>query len=167
MDETGFAKIDRLIALHDNDPEAHRIAGALNQMAGDADAAVAQIDRSIGLNPSDACLASSAAVYRAYAGNVDGAAQLIDRAMAVDPFLPAWCVEDHGVVLHASGAYGETVRSLRRLSVPSPRVLAYPAAALAAQDDTAAAAQFLRLETFKDASTRAGLRGRLHQAGLA
>lgn len=182
VDETGFAEIDRLIAIDDNDPEVHRIAGALNHMAGDADIAVAHIERAVELNPSDAYLLSNASAYRAYAGDTNGALTLIQRAMAVDPFLPAWCVEDHGVVLFAGGAHDEAVASLRRLTVPTPRALAYLAASLVEQGDTAAAARaverllrtnpsfriddILRFASFKDQGIRTRLRGNLSLAGL-
>lgn len=182
VDETGFAEIDRLIAIDDNDPEVHRIAGALNHIAGDTDVAVAHIERAVDLNPSDAYLLSNAAAYRAYAGDADGALALIRRAMVVDPFLPAWCVEDHGVVLFANGSWTEAVGVLRRLSVPTPRALAYLAAALVEQGDTPAASRaierlrriapdftienLMRFASFKDSAILARLRGNLGRAGL-
>lgn len=180
--DSDFAEIDRLIALDDNDAEVHRIAGALNHMDGDADVAVAHIERAVDLNPSDAYLLANAAAYRAYAGNIDGARALIQRAMTVDPFLPAWCVEDHGVVLFAGGAHEEAVAALRRLSVPTPRALAYLAACLIELGDTTAArraverlrriaphfglAGLMRFASFKDPAIRDGLRRNLVMAGL-
>lgn len=180
--DSDFAEIDRLIALDANDPEVHRIAGALNSMSGETDVAVAHIDRAVELNPSDAYLLANAAVYRAYAGDGTGALRLIERANQVDPFLPAWCVEDHGVVLYASGSYEQAVETLRRLSVPSPRALAYLAASLVGQNDMSGASraierlrrvspdysimQTIRFAHFSDKDTRDRLRSHLNQAGL-
>lgn len=181
-DELGFRQIDRLVRLDDNDPEVHRIAGALHQLAGESDLAVIHLDRAVQLNPSDAYLLASSAVYRAYAGDDDGALSQIERAIEVDPFLPAWCVEDHGVVLYANGDYAGAAASLRRLTTPSPRALAYQAAALVAQDDIAAARvavgrilqidpdysldRFMQLAAFRRAGVKEALRSRLGQAGL-
>lgn len=181
-DGIGFRDIDRLVRLDDNDPEVHRIAGALHQIAGQSDLAVAHLDRAVHLNPSDAYLLASSAVYRAYAGDGAGALRQIERAMEVDPFLPAWCVEDHGVVLYANADYAAAAQSLRRLTSPSPRALCYLAAALVAWDDLAGARAavgrirhvdpdyalegFMQLAAFRDAGTREGLRVRLAQAGL-
>lgn len=181
-EEIGFRQIDRLGLLDENDPEIHRIAGALHQIAGESDLAVAHLDKAVELNPSDAYLLASSAVYRAYAGDGDGALRQIERAMAVDPFLPAWCVEDHGVVLYAMGDHAGAVQSLRRLPSPSPRALAYQAAALVAQGDIVAAQaavgrikraspdygldHFLQHATFKQPEALVGLRNRLGQAGL-
>lgn len=181
-DEAEFRKIDTLVQLDDNDPEVHRIAGALHQMAGNSDTAVAHIDKAVLLNPSDAYLLASSAVYRAYSGDCDGALQQIERAMEVDPFLPTWCVEDHGVVLYANEDYVGAAASLRRLTTPSPRALAYLAASLAAQGDIASAQlavqrihqidpdysleRFLWLATFRSGDVKDALRSRLEKSGL-
>lgn len=183
VDEIGMAEIGRLLVVDENDAEVHRIAGALHHYRGDFDAAVAHIERAVQLNPSDAYLIANSAVYRAYAGDGDGGLRLIERAMEVDPFLPAWCVEDHGVVLYAIGDYAQAVTSLRRLPVPSPRALAYLAAALVALGDPVAANlaverirriapdfkfnEFMHWAAFKEDAIREGLRVRLGQAGLA
>ncbi len=181
--DAAFRQIDHLVRLDENDPEVHRIAGALHQIAGNSDLAVAHIDKAVELNPSDAYLLASSAVYRAYAGDGDGALRQIERAMTVDPFLPAWCVEDHGVVLYANGDFAGAAQSLRRLTTPSPRALAYLAAALVAQGDTAAARnavarlhaidpdytrhQVMQHAAFRRAEVRTALRDRLGQAGLS
>jgi len=178
-----FSQIDQLVALDDNDPEIHRIAASLHLFHGDYDVAVDHIDRAVELNPSDAYLIANSAISRLYADDKDGALRLIERAMEVDPFLPAWCVEDHGVVLYARGDYAGAIASLRRLSLPSPRALAYLAAAYVALGDQASATlaadrisrmspeftrhQITQFELYRDKGARSLLEARMARAGIA
>ena len=179
----GLSEIDRLVAMDDNDPEIHRIAASLHLFQGDYDIAVDHIDRAVELNPSDGYLIANSAISRLYADDKDGALSLIKRAMDVDPFLPAWCVEDHGVVLYARGDYSGAVASLRRLSLPSPRALSYLAAAYVALDDQTSAKlaadrvvrispeftrhQITQFELYRDHDTRNLLAARMARAGIA
>lgn len=132
----GVAQIQQALSLADDDAEVHRVAGALCMQRAEHDQGIFHLERAIDLNPSDAYLLATSAVYWAYNGMPDRGLPHIDRAMKLDPFLPAWCVEDHGIVLYAMEDYGGAIRSLRRLSAPSLRSMAYLAAALVASGQT-------------------------------
>ena len=102
--------------------------------------------------------------------------------MRLDPFLPAWCVENHGVVLYTMDEYSAAIQSLTRLASPQPRALAYLAACqIEVGDEDAArssigrlrriapaltADQLLSTEYYSRDSDKRSLRGRLIAAGL-
>ena len=110
------------------DAEVQRIAGALHLYRGDYEDGIRHIECAVELNPSDAHLLASSAVYWAFNGEPQNGLKYIERAMMLDPFLPVWCIEDHGVVLYSMGAYSDAIESIQRLSFPTPRALAFLAA---------------------------------------
>ncbi|MFN4142434.1 BTAD domain-containing putative transcriptional regulator [Aestuariivirga sp.] len=126
--DPGMRQIQEALSIDEEDAEIHRIAGALHMYRGDSAQALRHMERAIYINPSDAYLLATSAVYWAFSGEPQRGLALIDRAMSLDPFLPAWCLEDHGVVLYTMQDYDEAVRSLTHLASPRPRALAYLAA---------------------------------------
>lgn len=126
--QPGVAQIQQALSLADDDAEVHRVAGALCMQRGEHEQGIFHIERATDLNPSDAYLLATSAVYWAYDGKPDRGLTHIDRAMKLDPFLPAWCLEDYGIVRYAMSDFDGAVRALRQLSAPSLRSLSYLAA---------------------------------------
>jgi tetratricopeptide (TPR) repeat protein len=122
-------EIQHALSIDEEDAEVHRIAGALNLYSGNYSAGIHHIERAVELNPSNAYLLASSAVYWAYGGEPEKGLKHIERALMLDPFLPTWCVEDHGVVLYSMGRHEDAIASLTKIPVPRPRALAFLAAA--------------------------------------
>lgn len=134
-----MAEIHHALAIDENDPEVQRIAGALHLYRGDYEEGIQHLEKAVELNPSDAYLLATSAVYWAYYGEPENGLKHIERAMEVDPFLPVWCVEDHGAVLYFMDDFAAAVQSLQRLSFPTPRALSHLAASQIALGDNTAA----------------------------
>lgn len=178
----GLQEIHRALAIDEYDAEVQRIAGALHLYRGDYEDGIAHMERAVALNPSDAYLLATSAVYWAYSGEPENGLKHIERAMQLDPFLPVWCVEDHGVVLYSMEDFEGAAQSLQRLACPTPRALGYLAAARSALGDEAGAEkavarirhiarrysvdEFMTTNYFRRPADKAALRARLHQAGL-
>jgi len=180
--DPGLKEIHHALSIDEHDAEVQRIAGALHLYRGDYEDGIRHIELAVELNPSDAYLLAASAVYWAYYGEPKNGLKHIERALMLDPFLPVWCVEDHGVVLYSMGAYSKAIESLQRLSFPTPRALAFLAAShVAAGDlDNAIAAvkkiyhiareytveQLMLTNYYRYEEDKMALRGRLRQAGL-
>jgi adenylate cyclase len=180
--DPGLKEIHYALSRAEHDAEVQRIAGALHLYRGDYEDGIRHIERAVELNPSDAYLLAASAVYWAYYGEPQSGLKHIERALTLDPFLPVWCVEDHGVVLYTMGHYSEAIESLERLSFPTPRALAFLAASHIAKGDMdrarAAVANILHIARdysvdqlmmtnyYRHEGDKKALRERLHQAGL-
>lgn len=57
--------------------------------------------------------------------------------MQLDPFMPSWCVEEHGVILCTMSAFGAAIAALQRLIHTPPRSRAYLAASQIGEGRTA------------------------------
>lgn len=181
--DPGLREIHHALSIDEYDAEVQRIAGALHLYRGDYDDGIRHIEYAVELNPSDAYLLAASAVYWAYYGEPENGLKHIERAIMLDPFLPVWCVEDHGVVLYSMGAYAEAIESLQRLSFPTRRALSFLAASQIATGELAKAKsavneirlierdysfeQFMMTEYFRHKEVRTSLRNRLNQAGLS
>lgn len=126
--DPGMQQIREALSIDEEDAEVHRIAGAVHLYQGDHEQGIRHIERAVELNPSDAYLLATSAIYWAYYGEPENGLKHMDRAMRLDPFLPAWCVEDHGILLYSLGDYSGAIVSLHKLASPSLRSLAYLAA---------------------------------------
>jgi len=178
----GLKQIHYALSIDEHDAEVRRIAGALHLYRGDYEDGIRHIERAVALNPSDAYLLATSAVYWAYDGQPEGGLKHIERAMQLDPFLPVWCVEDHGVVLYTMEDFDGAIRSLQRLSFPTPRALCYLAAAQTATSDVAGARksierirhisreysadELMLTNYYRRKADKDALRARLNQAGL-
>jgi DNA-binding SARP family transcriptional activator/TolB-like protein len=180
--EPGMREIQHALSIDEEDAEVHRIAGALNLYSGNYSAGIHHIERAVELNPSDAYLLASSAVYWAYGGEPEKGLRHIERALLLDPFLPTWCVEDHGVVLYSMGRHQEAIESLRKIPVPRPRALAFLAAAQIAAGQKQESArsiaalravapsysvdELLRVTYYQAEAAKQELRAHLNEAGL-
>ncbi len=180
--DPGLKQIHYALSIDEHDAEIQRVAGAIHLYRGDYEDGIRHIERAIELNSSDAYLLASSAVYWAYYGEPQNGLKHIERAIMLDPFLPAWCLEDHGVVLYSMGEFLLAIESLQKMPFPRARALAYLAASQVAagktEDAIASVAkirhvardysvnELMATSYYRQASDKAGLRGRLNQAGL-
>ena len=128
LEDPGLRQIHYALSLDEHDAEVLRIAGALHLYRGDYDEGLEYIQGAVRLSPNDAYLLASSAVYWCYYGEPEKGLPLVERAMRLDPFLPVWCVEDHGVTLYSMADYDSSISALKRLAYPTPRSLCYTAA---------------------------------------
>ncbi len=180
--EPGLKEIHYALSIDEHDAEVQRVAGALHLYRGDYEEGIRHIERAVQLNPSDAYLLASSAVYWAYYGEAEKGLKHIERAILLDPFLPAWCLEDHGVVLYSMGAFHRAIEALQKMAFPRPRALAYLAASQVAVGQMESAKvsvakirhasrsysvkELLATCYYRNESDKIGLRSRLHQAGF-
>jgi TolB-like protein/Flp pilus assembly protein TadD len=182
--ESGDALRDmqKAVTVRDDDPEVHRIVGALSMMSGDYEAGLAHAQRAVEMNPADAYLLGQSAIYWSWYGEPDKALPIMDRALLLDPFLPVWAVEDHGVILYSKGEYEAAIASLTRLPVRQPRGMAFRAASQVALGDVDGARATVRellrhrpdytaeqlgwVTFYREAENNRALFARLEQAGL-
>jgi len=178
----GLQEIHHALTIDEYDAEVQRIAGALHLYRGDYEDGIRHMERAVVLNPSDAYLLATSAVYWAYNGEPEKGLKHIERAMQLDPFLPVWCVEDHGVVLYSMADFERAAASLRRLAAPTPRALAYLAASRIELGDAAGAQkavahirhiaraysvdELMTTNYYRRPADKEALRKRLNQAGL-
>jgi len=181
--DKGFREIQWAMSVDDTDPEVLRIAGFLYLYSGDVDRCISLLERAVQMNPADAYLMASAAINWAYKGDPESGLHHIDMARRIDPFLPSWCLEDHGAVLYSMGEFEQAIEVLNGITVPTPRAFSFLAAAQVACDrldeagDTIRALtgiapnysvqEFLRSTFFKRREDNKGLEKRLTHAGLA
>ena len=138
------ASVTRALEIDSNDPEAHRIMGAIKLVTGDFDLATYHHERAVELCPSDAYIRSRYASLLIYLGEPQQALDEIHRAMRVDPFCPDVLFEDEGMGYYWLEDYTNAIESLRKVKVPTRNSLFYLAAALAKAEHTDTASDTLK-----------------------
>ena len=85
--EDAYASLNRSLELDPNDPEAHRIMGAVKLLIeGDMETAIFHHQRAIEICPSDTYHIARYAILLCYLGKSDEGLLEIKRAMRLDPF---------------------------------------------------------------------------------
>ena len=138
------ASVTRALEIDSNDPEAHRIMGAIKLVTGDFDLATYHHERAVELCPSDAYIRSRYASLLIYLGEPQQALDEIHRAMRIDPFCPDVLFEDEGMSYYWLGEFTAAIDSLRKLKVPTRNSLFYHACALAKTEQTEKATETLK-----------------------
>ena len=138
------ASVTRALEIDPNDPEAHRIMGAIKLSGGDFELATYHHERAVELCPSDAYIRSRYASLLIYLGEPQQALDEIHRAMRVDPFCPDVLFEDEGMGYYWLENYGNAIKSLRKVKVPTRNSLFYLAAALSKAEQTETASDTLK-----------------------
>ena len=148
MEDTWFddciASVTRALEIDSNDPEAHRIMGAIKLSGGDFELATYHHERAVELCPSDAYIRSRYASLLIYLGQPEQALDEIHRAMRIDPFCPDVLFEDEGMSYYWLGQFTEAIDSLRKVKVPTRNSLFYHACALAKSEQTEKATETLK-----------------------
>jgi adenylate cyclase len=116
------------LELDQNEPEAHRIVGAISLMNGDLQKSEHHHLRAMELNPNDAYLMGKAATHYIVAGDCEKALELLSQAMRQDPFMPDWVREEEAVALYFLSRHEKATKTFKSLISPSRRALSYWAA---------------------------------------
>ena len=124
-----MASATQALEIDENDPEGHRIMGAIKWAGGDFDLARYHHERAHQLCPSDAFILARYAGLLIYLGEPETALEMVERAMRIDPFCPDFLFEDEGMCHFWMENLGSSVESFKKLKVPTRNSLFYLAAA--------------------------------------
>ena len=114
--------------LDNNEPEAHRIAGAISLFESDYQKSEYHHLRAMELNPNDAYLMGRSAAHYIAVGDYEKALETVSQAMRQDPFLPDWIREEEGVALYLLNRHQGATKAFKELVNPSRRALSFWAA---------------------------------------
>lgn len=113
------------LELDENEPEAHRIAGAINLYEGNYQKSEYHHVRAMELNSNDSYLMARSAAHYIAVGDFEKALKLVSQAMRQDPFLPDWCREEEAVALYFAEKYDKSESAFSGLTSPGRRALCY------------------------------------------
>ena len=146
------ASVTKALEIDPNDPEGHRIMGAIKLEARDYELARYHHEKARELCPSDAYIRARYATLLIYLGEPEQALEEIHLAMRIDPFCPDLLFEDEGICQFWLGNLSEATESFRKLKVPTRNSLFYLAATLSKMAEAEKAT-----ETLKQARTTTDL----------
>lgn len=129
--QEAFASVNKAMELDPNDPEAHRIMGAIKLMfEGDMEKAIFHHEKAIEICPSDTYHIARYAILLCYLGEPDRALVEIERAMRIDPFCSELVLETHGMCYYLLGEYEKAISSFKKMQIDTRTSLFYKAACL-------------------------------------
>jgi adenylate cyclase len=137
--------VTQALEIDSNDPEAHRIMGAIKLSTRDFQGARYHHDKAKELCPSDSYISSKCAEAFYYLGDFDEALKEINRAMRLNPFCPDVMYEDKGVIYFWLENYREALINFGKVKSPTVKTLFYSAAASEKVGDKENAKRFLSL----------------------
>lgn len=175
-------RVQNVLELDPNDPDACRVMGSVLMHSGRFDDSRRYHERAMALSPSDAYIKGRSAAFYNFAGEPERALQLLDAAEELDPFLHVWCVEERVATLYALGRFREAVEAAVRLAFQTRRSRFYRAAAHAALGEESRARDIVAeavanspiltsdyvdsLELYRDQTVKQTLLERLIRVGL-
>lgn len=127
--EDAFASVNRAMEIDPDDPEAHRILGAIKLMfEGDMDKAIFHHKKAIEICPSDTFHLARYAVLLSYLGEPENAMKQIDMALRINPFGSDLIFETQGVCSYLLGNYADALNSYKNMQIETRTSLFYAAA---------------------------------------
>ena len=175
-------RVQRVIELDPNDPDAYRIMGSILMHSGRFDDSRRFHEKAMALSPSDAYIKGRSAAFYNFTGEPERALQLLDAAEELDPFLHVWCVEERVATLYALGRFRDAIEAAVRLTFQTRRSRIYRAAAHEALGEKSRAREIVAeavanspiltsdyvgsLEIYRDPAIKQTLRERLIRAGM-
>jgi len=127
--EDAFASVNRAMEIDPDDPEAHRILGAVKLMfEGDMEKAIYHHKKAIEICPSDTFHIARYAVLLSYLGEVDEALDQIDQALRINPFGSDLIFETQGVCKYLQNSFVEAIDAFKNMQVDTRISLFYAAA---------------------------------------
>lgn len=121
--------VNQGLDLDPNDPEVHRILGAIKLVKGEFSAALHHHEKARELCPSDAYIIGRYATMLIYFGKPGKALEEINNAKRIDPFCPDFLFEDEGICHFWLSEFVRSVEAFHKLKVPTRNSLFYAAAA--------------------------------------
>ena len=123
------AAVGKALELDPNDPEAHRIMGAIRLLfEGDTDKAVFHHQKAIEMCPSDTFHISRYAILLVYLGDPEAGLKEIKKAMRIDPFGTDLMYEAEGLCYFWLKDFERAKTSFKRMQVSTRDSLFYLAA---------------------------------------
>ena len=127
--EDAFSSVNRAMELDPDDPEAHRILGAVKLMfEGDMDKAIFHHKKAIEICPSDTFHLARYAVLLSYLGKTDEAIEQLDKALRINPFGSDLIFETQGVCRYLQQNFAEALGSFKNMQIDTRTSLFYSAA---------------------------------------
>ena len=127
--EDAFASVNRAMELDPDDPEAHRILGAIKLMfEGDMDKAIFHHKKAIEICPSDTFHLARYSVLLSYLGKPEEAMGQIEKALRINPFGSDLMFETQGVCGYLLKNYNEALSSFKNMQIETRTSLFYAAA---------------------------------------
>jgi len=124
-----ISSVNKALELDPNDPEAHRIMGAVKLLfEGDMDTAIFHHQKAIEICPSDTYHIARYALLLVYLGDPQKGMDEIKRAMRIDPFCSDLMFEVEGTCHFWLGNYEESINSYKKLKIDTRDSLFYSSA---------------------------------------
>ena len=129
--EEAFSSVNKALELDPNDPEAHRIMGAVKLLfEGDMDTAIFHHQKAIEICPSDTFHIARYALLLVYLGEPENGLEEIKKAMRIDPFCSDLMFEVQGTCFFWLKNYADAINSYKKLKIDTRDSLFYTAASL-------------------------------------
>ena len=139
-----LSSVTRAFEIDPDDPEAHRIMGALKLMQEDFDQATYHHERARELCPSDPYMIMRYATLLIFLGKPEEALVEITNAKRIDPFCPDMLFEDEGMCYFWLDRLPEAVDAFNKLQIPTRNSLFYLAVTHGKIGDIEKASQVLK-----------------------
>ena len=172
--EDALGLLNRSLELDPNDPEAHRIMGAVKLLVeGDIESAIFHHEKAIEICPSDTYHIARYAILLCYLGEPDKALLEIERAMRIDPFCSDLVLEAQGLCFYVLKKFKDVVTSFKKMQIDTRNSLFYHASSLkelgekekatntlniALNESGMSIKKFISTQLFKDKDTLQGLK---------
>ena len=126
--DQAYESLNKAMELDPNDPEAHRIMGAVKLLIeGDIDTAIFHHEKAIEICPSDTFHIARYAVLLCYLGQPERGLAEIERAMRIDPFCSDLLFETQGLCLYLLKQYERAISSFKKMQIETRTSLFYQA----------------------------------------
>jgi TolB-like protein/lipopolysaccharide biosynthesis regulator YciM len=143
--EDAFQSVGKALEIDPNDPEAHRIMGAVKLLfEGDMEKAIYHHEKAIEICPSDTYHIARYSILLAYLGDPEKGLKEIKRAMRIDPFCSDLMFEAEGLCNFWLREYEEAASSFKKLKIETRDSLFYSALTYKKLDDNSKASEFLK-----------------------
>lgn len=180
--DDALIELNQALELNEEEPEAHRIYGAICVMRRDFEQAKFHIDKALAANPNNAQVLGKSANFYSHYGEPERALELLERAVTINPHHPDWYWQEFGLAHWVNEAYGAAVDCLNRSTGLADFDHAYLAASHAALANSVAASEsasrfqginpqttaeiFTIRQPYRHAETRDRLKQQLVSAGF-
>lgn len=132
-------ELKEALALDENEPEAHRIYGAISMVKRDFEKARFHIEKAIGINPNNAHLLAKAANFYAHYCDPERAIELLEHAISINPHHPDWYWQEYGIAEWVKEDYQSAIDHVSKLTQRTDSDHAYLAASMVECGDQAGA----------------------------
>ena len=127
--EDMFSSVNRAMEIDPDDPEAHRILGAVKLLfEGDMEKAIFHHKKAIEICPSDTFHLARYSVLLSYLGKPEDAMEQIDKALRINPFGADLMFETKGVCAYLLEDYEAAISTFKNMQIETRVSLFYSAA---------------------------------------